>query len=261
MTERRKLEEQRLRLLQEQAARAEAEAASRAKDNFLAVVSHELRTPLNAMLGWTVLLRSNPGDGETAPRALAAIERNARAQLRLIEDLLDVSRMVAGKMRIEVQQVHLAPIVEAALDAVRPAAEAKGVHLEAALDGRAPTVAGDAGRLQQVAWNLLSNAVKFTPAGGRVTVRLQPTNLDVQIVVEDTGQGIPADVLPHVFERFRQAESGATRSSGGLGLGLAIVRQLVELHGGSVEALSDGPGRGATFVIRLPRPAALADRA
>ena len=236
----------------QQTARAEAEAANTLKDEFLATLSHELRTPLNAVLGWTRMLRDGILDAPTAKRALEVIDRNADAQRQLIEDLLDVSRIVTGKMRLDVGPVEPITVVEAAIDAVRPAAEAKAIRLQSVLDPRAGPVSGDPDRLQQVVWNLLSNSIKFTPRNGRVQVRLARVNSHVEIVVTDSGQGIGGDVLPHVFERFRQAESGSQRSHGGLGIGLALVKQLVELHGGSVEAASDGVDQGATFTVRLP---------
>jgi PAS domain S-box-containing protein len=239
-------------LAQEQHAREIAEAASRAKDEFLATVSHELRTPLNAILGWARLLSSGRLDDETAARGLKAIEQNARAQAQLIEDLLDVSRIISGKFRLKARPLEVAPIIEAAIDSVRPTADAKGVRLEALLDPDAGPVSGDAGRLQQVAWNLLSNAVKFTPKGGRVQVRLVRINSHIELEVSDTGQGIAREFLPYVFDRFRQADGSTTRSLGGLGLGLAIVRHIVELHGGSVAVDSSGEDQGATFTIRLP---------
>lgn len=251
--ERRRAEEERGRLLaREQRARAEAEEASAVKDRFLATVSHELRTPLSSILGWARMLRSGGLPEGKRAHGLEAIERNARAQARLVDDLLDISRIASGKLRLEVAPVDLRAVVEAALDTVRPAAEAKALRLEASFDPAAGTVAGDAARLHQVAWNLLSNAVKFTPKGGRVSVRLGRDGTSVELAVEDTGQGIAPDFLPHVFDPFRQADEGPTRASGGLGLGLAIVRQLVELHGGTVHARSGGPGLGATFVVRLP---------
>jgi len=237
----------------QQSARAEAEAANNLKDEFLATLSHELRTPLNAVLGWTRMLRTGVLDEPTAVRALEVIERNAAAQLQLIEDLLDVSRIIMGKLRLDVGPVEPAVVVEAALDAVRPAAEAKGIRLQPVLDPRAGPVSGDADRLQQVVWNLLSNAIKFTSRGGRVQVQVARVNSHVEIVVTDSGQGIPADVLPHIFERFRQADSSSQRAHGGLGIGLALVKHLVEVHGGSVEATSAGPGQGATFTVKLPR--------
>jgi signal transduction histidine kinase/ActR/RegA family two-component response regulator len=237
----------------EQKARATAEAADRAKDQFLAVLSHELRTPLNAVYGWARMLRTGQvADEAVVARALDVIERNAHAQLQLIEDLLDVSRVISGKMRLDVRALDLAPVVAAAVDAVRPAAEAKGLRLQTVLDPRAGPVTGDPDRLQQVVWNLLMNAVKFTPKGGRVQVHLQRVNSHVEIVVTDTGQGIAPEILPFVFDRFRQADSSSTRAFSGLGLGLALVKHLVELHGGTVAAQSAGDGHGATFVVRLP---------
>ena len=256
ITERKKIDEERAALMREQAARAEAEAANRAKDDFVAVVSHELRTPLTAILGWAVLLRSRTHDPEMTRRALETIERSARAQRQLIDDLLDMSRMLAGKTRLEVQEVALPAIIEAAVDAVRPAADAKAIHLDSVIDPNAPVVSGDPGRLQQAVWNLVANAVKFTPKGGRVQVMLQRAGSQVEIVVSDTGQGIEPALLPHVFERFRQGDHGTTRAHGGLGLGLAIVRHLVELHGGAVRVQSGGEGGGATFTIGLPARAA-----
>jgi len=240
-------------LLKEQNARATAEAADRAKDQFLAVLSHELRTPLNAVYGWARMLRTGQIKGEAATaRALEVIERNANAQVQLVDDLLDVSRVITGKMRLDVRKVDLPPVVEAALDAVRPAAEAKGIRLQSVLDPRAGPITGDPNRLQQIVWNLLINAVKFTPRGGRIQVHLQRMNSHVEIVVSDTGQGIAPAVLPVVFERFRQADSSSTRMHAGLGLGLALVKHLVELHGGSVVAQSDGDAQGATFIVKLP---------
>jgi signal transduction histidine kinase/ActR/RegA family two-component response regulator len=229
----------------------EVQEANRAKDEFLATVSHELRTPLTPMLTWVRLLRTARLDPATATRALEAIERNARAQAQLVEDLLDVSRIITGKLRLDVRAVALESIVEAALDAVRPAADAKGIALDAALDPSV-VVAGDPDRLQQVLWNVVSNAVKFTPRGGRVEVWLGRAGDHAQVTVRDTGVGIRIEFLPFVFDRFRQADASPTRVHGGLGLGLAIVRHLVELHGGSVEAASEGEGRGATFAVRLP---------
>ncbi|HXG16396.1 MAG TPA: PAS domain S-box protein, partial [Calidithermus sp.] len=224
----------------EQRARAQAEAASRSKDEFLAMLSHELRTPLTAVLGWAVMLRGRQVDDAMRERALAAIERNARAQSQLIEDLLDISRIVSGKLHLDIRPLNLAAVVEAALEAVQPATQAKGVEVQSDL---APVaVVGDPQRLQQVVWNLLSNAVKFTPAGGRVTVRLRAGPEQATLVVSDTGQGIPGELLPHIFDRFRQADSSTTRRHGGLGLGLALVKHLVELHGGTVRAESAGPG-------------------
>jgi PAS domain S-box-containing protein len=230
----------------------QTQEANRAKDEFLATVSHELRTPLNAILGWARMLSTGKLDEPTYARALETIERNAKAQARLIEDILDVSRIIMGKLRLNFQPVELAPVVESVLDAARPTAENKGVLLESSLDPLSGTISGDPDRLQQVAWNLVSNAVKFTPKGGRIRVRLKRTGSCIQFTVSDTGQGIGPDFLPRIFERFSQAESTSTRSHGGLGLGLAIVRHLVELHGGTVQAESPGEGRGATFIVTLP---------
>jgi signal transduction histidine kinase/DNA-binding response OmpR family regulator len=237
---------------QEQRARAAAEAASRAKDEFLAVLSHELRTPLNAVYGWAHMLRTGGIRGDDLTRALDVIMRNANAQVQLIDDMLDVSRIVTGKMRLDVRAVDLRAVVEAAIDVVRPTADAKGLRLQAVLDTQELGITGDPDRLQQVVWNLLINAVKFSPRGGRIQVHLQRTNSHAEISVSDTGQGIVPEVLPHVFERFRQADSTSTRRHAGLGLGLALVRHLVELHGGTVEAASGGEGQGATFTVKLP---------
>jgi PAS domain S-box-containing protein len=252
LTEHRKGEKERLHVLQrERAARADAEAANRMKDDFLATLSHELRTPLTAMLGWARLLRSGDLDQETSARAVETIESNAHLQAQLIEDLLDVSRIMMGKLRLGVRPVDLALVIEASLDAVRPAAKAKSIRLLRTLDPATGFVSGDPDRLQQVVWNLLSNAVKFTPANGQVEVILEKLDSFAQITVRDTGKGIRAEFLPHVFDRFRQADSSSTRVHGGLGLGLAIVRSLVELHGGTVHAESPGEGKGATFFVRL----------
>jgi PAS domain S-box-containing protein len=253
ISERKRVEAERAGLLaREQAARAEADAANRAKDEFLTVLSHELRTPLNAVYGWARMLRDGQiSDDETA-RALDAIVRNANAQVQLIDDLLDVSRIVTGKMRLAVRPVDLRVVVEGALDTVRPAAEAKAIRLQSVLDPRAAPITGDPDRLQQVVWNLLMNAVKFTPKGGRVQVHLQRINSHVEIVVSDTGQGIAPEILPFVFDRFRQADSTSTRVHTGLGLGLALVKHLVELHGGTVVAQSAGAAQGATFIVKLP---------
>jgi signal transduction histidine kinase/DNA-binding response OmpR family regulator len=239
-------------LVREQAARAEAEAANRMKDEFLATLSHELRTPLTAILGWSHLLRSGKLPPDTMTSAVETIERNAKAQSQLIDDLLDVSRIITGKLRIDARPVAPAGILEAAINSVRPAAEAKDIKLDLEITHATGLILGDPGRLQQVAWNLLSNAIKFTDAGGHVGVSLSRVNAHVEITVSDTGQGIGADFLPHVFDRFRQADGTTTRSHGGLGLGLAIVRHLVELHGGTISAASPGDGQGATFTIRLP---------
>jgi PAS domain S-box-containing protein len=249
-------------LVREQAARADAEAANRMKDEFLATLSHELRTPLNAILGWAQLLRTRKFDPETINRALETIERNARSQTQLVGDILDVSRIIRGKVRLNIRSVTLMPLIEAALDSVRPAAEAKMIELRADYDPTNQAISGDPERLQQVIWNLLSNAIKFTPQNGRVEVQLSQGNSPVGertasqgtvvIRVSDTGRGINPKFLPHVFDRFRQADSSITRAHGGLGLGLAIVRHLVELHGGTVQAESAGEGQGATFTVTLP---------
>jgi PAS domain S-box-containing protein len=234
-------------------ARAEAEEANRMKDQFLATLSHELRTPLNAILGWAQILRAGRLDAEGMARGLDAIERSSRAQAQLIGDLLDISRIISGKLRLEVQPIELQPIIKAAMDVMHPAAEAKSIQLVAHFGRNVGMVSGDPDRLQQVVWNLLSNAVKFTPVGGRVEVSLRRVGTrEAELVVADNGAGISQDFLPHVFEHFRQADSTSTRTHGGLGLGLAIVRRLIELHGGTVEADSAGEGQGATFRIRLP---------
>jgi signal transduction histidine kinase/DNA-binding response OmpR family regulator len=235
-----------------QLERRRAEEANRAKDEFLAVVSHELRTPLNAILGWAKMLNAGSLSLEQTRKATATIERNAVAQAQLIDDLLDVSRIITGQMRIKGEPVDLAAVLEAALDIVRPAADAKGVRLLSDFDPATSLLLGDADRLQQVFWNLLSNAVKFTPLGGRVTVRLRHAEACLVIEVEDSGQGIQADFLPHVFQRFRQQDASTARKTGGLGLGLAIVRHLVELHGGGVDVASEGSGKGSTLSVWLP---------
>jgi signal transduction histidine kinase len=222
------------------------------KDEFLAVLSHELRTPLNAIVGWTKILRSGKVDREDFEEGLEVIERNAHVQTQLVEDLLDISRVISGKLRLDVQRVNLIEVIEAAVAAVAPAADAKGLRIEKVLDSLAAPVSGDPARLQQIVWNLLANAVKFTPRGGRVQVLLERVNSHVEISVIDTGQGISPEFLPHVFERFRQADSTTTRRFGGLGLGLAIVKQLAEMHGGGVRAKSPGEGQGSTFVVNLP---------
>jgi signal transduction histidine kinase len=242
-------------LAREQAARAAAETANRTKDEFLATLSHELRSPLNAILTWTSLLRSGQLDPARTVRALETIDRNTRLQAKLVDDLLDVSRIISGKMRLDLTLVELSAIVEAALDTLRPAAEAKAIHVEAHVDRTLGPVSGDASRLQQVIWNLLSNAVKFTPKGGRVDIRVEGVSSLARITVSDTGQGVDPAFLPHIFERFKQADASSTRAEGGLGLGLAIVRHLVELHGGTVEVHSPGLGMGTTFTVQLPLPA------
>jgi PAS domain S-box-containing protein len=240
-------------LERERGARMLAQRTARMKDEFLATLSHELRTPLNAILGWAQLLRTRgPAEGGEFHRGLEVIERNARAQVRLIDDLLDLSRIMSGRFRLDVQQVALADIVRGVLDSMEPAAQAKGLRLENVLDPKSVIVSGDPARLQQVFWNLLSNAVKFTPKGGRVQVLLQRVNSHIEFSVSDTGIGIPADFLPQVFDRFSQKDSSTHREYGGLGLGLAISKQLVDLHGGTIHAKSMGEGQGATFVVHLP---------
>ncbi|HVG11105.1 MAG TPA: ATP-binding protein [Thermoanaerobaculia bacterium] len=239
-------------LASEQEARREAELASRAKDEFLGMLSHELRTPLNAILGWTRMLSSGQLDAETSARAIETIERSARSQSRLIDDMLDVSRIISGKLRLDVQPVDLSAVVNAAVDTSRPAADAKDIRIQMVMDFGAGPVLGDPVRLQQVVWNLLSNAIKFTPKHGRVQIQLARINSHVELTVSDTGPGIDEDFLPFVFERFRQADSSASRQYGGLGLGLAIVRHLVELHGGTIEAQNRADEPGAVFSVALP---------
>jgi CheY-like chemotaxis protein len=235
----------------ERAAREESERANRAKDEFLALVSHELRTPLSAILGWSQILRKRSAGNPEIGHGLDVIERNTRLQVRLVDDLLDMGRIVSGKLRLDVQRVDLANVVEAALEIARPAAEARGIQIQAILDSSV-VVSGDPGRLQQVFWNLLSNAIKFTPKEGSVRVVMERVNSHIEVSVIDTGQGMSPELIAHVFERFRQSVSAQTRQTGGLGLGLSIVRNLVEMHGGSVEARSAGEGHGAQFVVRLP---------
>jgi PAS domain S-box-containing protein len=236
----------------ERGARMLAQRSARMKDEFLATLSHELRTPLNAILGWAQLLRARAPAPEELQRGMEIIDRNARAQVRLIDDLLDLSRIMSGRFRLDVRQISLAEIIKGALDSIEPAAQNKGVRLESILDPKSVIVSGDAGRLQQVFWNLLSNAIKFTPKGGKVQVLLQRVNSHIELSVSDTGIGIPATFLPHVFERFSQKDGSTHRKYGGLGLGLAISKQLVDLHGGSIQAKSLGEGKGATFVVMLP---------
>lgn len=261
LTERRQAEaaelasRQRDELLQaERSARMEAQRATRVKDEFLATLSHELRTPLSAILGWTQVLRraANTDKPVDLERAIEVIDRNARAQVKLIDDLLDLSRIMAGKVRLDVQPIALLDVVQAAVDSALPSAEAKDVRLTSQLDPAASTVHGDSGRLQQVVWNLLTNAIKFTPRGGQVQVTLQRVGARLELSISDSGIGIPASYLPHVFDRFSQQDSSTTRAFGGLGLGLAICRQLVELHGGTIRASSEGEGQGASFVVELP---------
>lgn len=236
----------------EQRARNDAEKANRLKDEFLATVSHELRTPLNAILGWSRMLRTGKLDPESFARGLDAIDRNAKSQAQLVEDLLDTSRIISGKLRLDVRSVELIKVIEAAIDAVRPAADARNTQIRTVLDPNAGAVSGDPERLQQVIWNLLSNAIKFTPKGGRVEIRLERINSHVEIIVSDTGKGISADFLPYVFELFRQADSTISREHAGLGLGLAITRRIVEMHGGTIRADSPGDNRGAIFTVMIP---------
>jgi signal transduction histidine kinase/ActR/RegA family two-component response regulator len=229
-----------------------AERANRLKDEFLATLSHELRTPLTMIVGWADMLGNPRLDPINSLRAIEVIRRNARMQIQMVDDLLDVSRIITGKLRLNVQPVDLGTIIIAAVDGLRPAAEAKEIQLQLQLDASAGGVSGDPDRLQQVVWNLISNAIKFTPKGGRVLVRLERIESQVEATVSDTGQGITSDFLPHVFDRFRQADATTTRVHNGLGLGLAIVRQLVELHGGTVRVDSAGEGLGSTFTVNLP---------
>jgi PAS domain S-box-containing protein len=238
-------------LVREQQARTEAETANRCKDDFLATLSHELRTPLNAIVGWSRILKSKPRDENLVDRGIDVIERNAVSQTRIVSDILEMSRIVTGKLRIELKPVRLSQIVEEALDTLRPMADAKSIHLESTLDRSPRPVLGDAVRLQQVVWNLISNAIKFTCTGGRVVVRLEHLD-EATLTVTDTGAGINSDLLPHVFDRFRQGDRSRTRNAGGLGLGLSIVRHLVEMHGGRVHATSAGEGEGASFIVTLP---------
>ena len=255
ITGRKQAEKQLASLLErEQSARREAETASRMKDEFLATVSHELRTPLSAIIGWSRMLRDGSVREARVPYALEVIERNAKAQTQLINDLLDVSRIISGRLLIETAPVELGAVIASAVSTVRLAAEARGQHLEFDLPAEPQIVSGDADRLQQIVWNLLSNAVKFTPQGGRITISLRQTDTDALIRVSDSGQGISAEFLPCVFDRFSQADSSITRRHGGLGLGLAIVRHLTELHGGTVVAESAGHGAGSTFTVVLPLP-------
>lgn len=250
--ERKKIQRQRDELLEsEREARLTAERASRMKDEFLATLSHELRTPLSAIMGWAHLLE-HPHEPELVAEGIGVIARNARVQGQLINDLLDMSHIVSGKVRLQVQRVDLPALIEAAVQSVRPAADARAIRVQVTCDPLAGPVKGDPDRLQQILWNLLNNAVKFTPKGGRVQVLLERVNSHIEITVSDTGEGIRPEFLPFVFDRFRQADASTTRRHGGLGLGLAIVKQLVEIHGGSVHAKSRGEGQGSTFIVALP---------
>ena len=258
ITARRRAEQEREQLLdKEQKAREAAEAANRAKDEFLATVSHELRAPLNAMLGWAQILRTTRVDEATMAHAIEIIERSARTQSRLIEDLLDTARIVSGKLRLDIQPVDLTSLIENAVDVLRPAAEAKGIDIKVALNAGREVITGDPDRLQQIVWNLLSNAIKFTPKDGHVEVRLERADPHARITVTDTGRGISPEYLPYIFDRFLQADGSSTRRHTGLGLGLSLVRHLVELHGGTVYAKSPGEGLGASFIIDLPMRAVL----
>ncbi|MBO0720183.1 MAG: response regulator [Blastocatellia bacterium] len=252
-TERKQAEQFKANLLaREQAARAQAEAANQSKDEFLALVSHELRSPLNAMLGWARVLRGGKVDQETQRHAIGVIEQSAEMQSRLIEDLIDSSRIESGRLRIESRPVDLTPVIQSAVDTVHPEAESKGVEIRTDLDMQAGIITGDAERMQQIVWNLLSNAVKFTPTGGRVDAKLSRQDPWVTMTVKDTGRGIKAADLPFIFDRFRQADRSTTRRTGGLGLGLSLVKNLVELHGGQITVESAGEGRGASFTVKLP---------
>lgn len=239
-------------LVREHSARLEAEKLNRMKDEFMATVSHELRTPLNSMLGWARILRAANVEPQLHARAVSNIEQSVKVQKRLIEDMFDVSRIISGKLRINMSALKLEPIIEAAIDTVRPAADAKNIHISFEFDCPEAIISADPARIQQVLWNLLSNSIKFTPPHGEVRIKLRRTDTEAEVTVRDNGEGISAQFLPHVFDRFIQADGTTTRRHGGLGLGLAIVRHLVELHGGTVTAESDGPGRGASFCIRLP---------
>ncbi|WP_445172462.1 response regulator [Microcoleus sp.] len=251
ITDRKQAEEERGRLIREQVARQEAERANQMKDEFLAILSHELRTPLNAILGWSRLLRVKKFDEETIDKALETIERNAKSQAQLIEDILDVSRILRGKLNLNKHPIRLESVIELAIDSLQPLAEEKSIALELTSSPNVGQVIGDSDRLQQIVWNLLSNAIKFTPEEGKVEVRLESVGDEAQIEIIDSGIGIAPDFLPYVFDRFRQADSSTTRSYGGLGLGLAIVRHLVEQHGGKVYA-ENNPGEGAKFTVTLP---------
>jgi PAS domain S-box-containing protein len=253
ITQRKHTEFEREELLaRERQSRHEAESANRVKDEFLATLSHELRTPLTAIMGWTSILQSTELNSEESARGLSTIERNARVQAQLVEDILDVSRVITGKMRLDIQTIDLSLIIEEALNSVLPAARAKNIQLDRVIDETASRASGDPARVRQIIWNLLANAIKFTPNGGRVEVQLRQAGEQVEIIISDNGQGISPEVLPFIFDRFRQADSTSTRRHGGLGLGLAIVRHLAELHGGSAEAISEGEGRGAVFSVKLP---------
>ena len=238
-------------LVREQQARADAEAANKSKDEFLATLGHELRTPLNAIVGWTHILNTKPRDEKLVDRAIEVIKRNAVSQSQIVNDLLDVSRIIAGNLQLEFRDVSLSHIIEVVMEAMQPIADAKSIQIESTLDTSGRMVSGDPVRLQQIVWNLVANAIHFTPAGGRVAIKLEHLD-EVRLTVTDTGDGISPEFLPYVFDRFRQADGSSTRRHGGLGLGLSIVRRLIELHGGNVIARSQGTGQGATFVVSLP---------
>ncbi|HEY2384511.1 MAG TPA: ATP-binding protein [Terriglobia bacterium] len=253
ITERKRIEEERQAALNEaRHARQEAEVASRVKDEFLATISHELRTPLTAVLGWVRMLRAGKLDPETSGRAMEVIDRNVRSQAQLIEDLLDISRITMGKLRLDVRPVQPASVISAAVESLRFAADARQTRIQTVLDSNAGPIVGDFERLQQVVWNLLSNAIKFTPKGGRVQVVLERVNSHIEIRVTDTGRGLKPEFLPYIFNRFSQAEAVTTRTHGGLGMGLAIAKAIVELHGGTITGTSEGEGKGATFTVHLP---------
>lgn len=253
ISERKRAEQEKLDALNEASkARHEAEVSNRIKDEFLATISHELRTPLTAVLGWVRMMRSGKLDIETQLRALEVIDRNVRSQAQLIEDLLDISRITAGKLRLDVRPVQPAAIITAAVESLRFAADARQIRLQTVLDFNAGPIAGDFERLQQVLWNLLSNAIKFTPKGGRVQIVLERVNSHIEVRVTDTGQGLKPDFLPYIFDRFTQGEAVTTRTHGGLGMGLAITKAIMELHGGTISATSEGEGKGATFRLNLP---------
>jgi PAS domain S-box-containing protein len=253
ITDRKVVEQERLAALQEaRKARQEAEFSNRVKDEFLATISHELRTPLTAVLGWIRMLRAGKLDPETQTKALEVIDRNVRSQAQLIEDLLDISRITMGKLRLDVRPVQPAAVITAAVESLRFAADARQIRIQTVLDSNAGPIAGDFERLQQVVWNLLSNAIKFTPKGGRVQIVLERVNSHIEIRVTDTGRGIRPDFLPFIFDRFTQSENVATRTHGGLGMGLAIAKAIMELHGGTITATSDGDGQGSTFIVNIP---------
>ena len=252
ITERKRAEQQREQLIREQEARKQAEEANRIKDEFLATVSHELRTPLTSILGWARMLGTGKLDSETTLRAIKSIERNAKAQAEIINDLLDVSRIVTGKLHLNIHRVDPVPIIRGALGSIRPSADAKQITIQLRFDLSVGPILADADRIQQVVWNLLSNAVKFTPNGGTVEVKLERIDNRAEITVSDNGKGIRTEFLPHIYDHFYQADGSLTRTHGGLGMGLAIVRHLVELHGGTVDVESQGEGQGARFKVRLP---------